>query len=275
MEKKTIIGNYSSGKLLDAIRNGIAALGKTTGTITPDDLAPVEEFHIGGRQTTTDLLDQIDLGPQDNVLDVGCGIGGTSRFIANRYGARVTGIDLTPEFVETGREINTRLGLQDRVSLRVADALETGLDDNSFDAATMLHVGMNIPDKPALFAEIFRTLRPGGRFALFDIMQMDDGPRVYPVPWAAGPDSCSIAPLSVYRGGLQAAGFEISSVRDRADIAEKFFKAMKKGMQANAGPPPIGLHLIMGAEAPVKVANMLANITEGHISPVEIIARKA
>jgi len=120
MENATIVDNYSSGELLNSIRQGVTALGKTTDTLTLDDLAPVEEFHIGGRQATGDLLDQINLGPQDHLLDIGCGIGGTSRFVAATYGAKVDGIDLTPEFVETGTEICNWLKLQDLVTLKVA-----------------------------------------------------------------------------------------------------------------------------------------------------------
>ena len=274
MQNETIVDNYSSGKLLKAIRQGVTALGKTTDTITLNDLAPVEEFHIGGRQATGDLLDQIDLGPQDRLLDIGCGIGGTSRFAAATYGARVDGIDLTPEFIEAGREICKWLGLQDLVTLRVANALHNGFDDNSFDAACMLHVGMNIPDKSALFAETARVLRPGGRFALYDVMKNDDAAREYPVPWATGPDMCAIASLPTYKDGLIAAGFEIMAIRDRTEFAGAFFERMKKGMQSSAGQPPIGLHQIMGAETPAKIANMVANIASGRISPVEIIAHK-
>jgi len=246
MENATIVDNYSSGELLNSIRQGVTALGKTTDTLTLDDLAPVEEFHIGGRQATGDLLDQINLGPQDHLLDIGCGIGGTSRFVAATYGAKVDGIDLTPEFVETGTEICNWLKLQDLVTLKVANALDNGFADNSFDAACMLHVGMNIADKPALFTEIGRVLRPGGRFALYDVMKNDDGARAYPVPWATDPDMCAISSLQDYQDGLARAGFEITSVRDRTEVASAFFARLKKNMQASAGPPPIGLHLLYG-----------------------------
>lgn len=274
MQNDEIVGNYSSGSLLETIRTGISALGKTTESITMGDLAPVEEFHIGGRQATGDLLDQIGLGPQDRLLDIGCGIGGTSRFAAATYGARVDGVDLTPEFIATGTEICKWQGVHGLVSLHVGDALDNRFADNSFDAACMLHVGMNIADKAALFAEIARSLRPGGRLALYDVMKNDDGARAYPVPWATGPEMCAIASLQTYRDALDGAGFTIVSMRDRTEFAAAFFARMQQGRQGRAGPPPIGLHLIMGADTPAKMANMITNIATGRISPIEIIARK-
>ncbi len=274
MDNRNIVENYATGALLDAILAGIAALGKTTGDITLADLAPMEEFHIGGRVATRDLLDQIDPGPQDHVLDIGCGTGGTSRFIAATYGATVDGIDLTPEYIETGREISRWTGLRDQVSLRVANALDNGFADSRFDAACMLHVGMNIPDKAGLFGETWRVLRPGGRFALFDVMKTSDQALEYPVPWASGPEICAIADVETYREGLAAAGFEIVSVRDRTEAARAFFARMQKRMQGASGTAPIGLHLIMGCKTPLKIANMITNVADGRMSPVEIIARK-
>ena len=106
----------------------------------------------------------------DEVLDVGCGIGGPARFLATKFGCKVTGIDLTPEFIDVARDLNARVGLGDTIDLRVADALDLPFPDASFDVVWTQHVSMNIADKPGLYAELGRVLRPGGRLAFFDVV---------------------------------------------------------------------------------------------------------
>ena len=202
IDNDAVADHYGSGQLIEAIRSGITALGKSTSSVTIDDLAPVDEFHIGGRPATKALLDQINLMPDDLVLDIGCGLGGTSRYIATTHDCVVRGIDLTPEYVSAGNEICKWLGLRDLIRLQQGDALSTGFDNEEFDAACMLHVGMNIADKEALFAEIGRVLRPGGQLAVYDIMKRDDQPLQYPVPWASNSKTCAIAPPRQYRDGL-------------------------------------------------------------------------
>src|SRR5271155_4161728 len=159
-----VSNHYTHGNLFNAIQRGLESLGKTTDTVTVDDLAPVDEFHIGGRQASEDFLCQLGLSSEKNVLDVGCGLGGAARFVASRYKCRVTGIDLTPEYVETAKVLCGWVGLQDRISLYQGSALSLTFPDGAFDGAYMLHVGMNNPDKTKLCSEVSRVLRTGSRF---------------------------------------------------------------------------------------------------------------
>ena len=124
--------HYTHGSLIAAIRSGIGSLGKTINSITVDDLAPIDEFHIGGRQATEDFLGQLDLSPEQHVLDVGCGLGGAARFTASRYGCRVAGIDLTPEYVETATVLCGWVGLDSRISLHQGSALAMPFADRVF-----------------------------------------------------------------------------------------------------------------------------------------------
>ena len=157
-----VANHYTRGDLLSAIRAGVEKLGKTPETVTIEDLAPVDEFHIGGRMATRSFLDQIGIRPEDHVLDVGCGIGGASRFAARTYGCQVTGMDLTEEYVETGNTLCSWLGLENRVKLSQGNALAMNLPDATVDKAFMLHVGMNIPDKASLARWGLRDLRHHG-----------------------------------------------------------------------------------------------------------------
>ena len=147
MSDEDVSAHYARPGLLAAIRDGVARLGKTPATVMVDDLAPVDEFHIGGRQASEDFLGQLALSPDQRVLDIGCGLGGSARFAASRYGCHITGIDLPEEYVTTGQVMCDWVGLEARVSLRQGSALAMPFEADTFDGAYMLHVGMNIADK--------------------------------------------------------------------------------------------------------------------------------
>ena len=271
---QSISDHYTHGGLLEAIHRGVTTLGKTADSVTVDDLAPVDEFHIGGRQASEDFLEQLNLNPDTHILDVGCGLGGTTRFVASRYGARVTGIDLTDEYIETGQTLCQWVGLDDRIELQQGNALAMRLEDAIFDGAYTMHVGMNIEDKAAFYANVYRVLRPGAWFGIYDIMRSKDGELTYPLPWATQAEASFVVTPQHYQDALQAAGFRIVNQRKRGDLALKFFAQMRA--TATAGnPPPLGLHVLMGDHAMTKLQNMIHHITFGTIEPVELIAQKA
>lgn len=270
-----VTGHYSTGALLGAIRAGMEAMGRTSQTVSVDDLGPVDEFHVGGRPATAELCEHLDATPDASILDVGCGIGGTARFIASTIGCAVTGIDLTAEYVEVARVLTGWTSLDDRVRFEVASALDMPFGDASFDGATQLHVGMNIADKASLFREIHRVLRPGSRFALYDIMRLTDDDITYPVPWASDASHSFIADLPTYLDGLVAAGFDVLTQRNRATFASEFFAAMRARSADAGGPPPLGLHVIMGPDAPTKIANMVGAIEAGTLAPIEVICQRS
>lgn len=269
-----IVGHYTHGALLEAIQQGIRALGKTEADVTIEDLGPVEEFHIGGRQASTDFLDQLNLRPDDLVLDVGSGLGGVARFAAAKYGCRVTGIDLTREYVQVGQVMNEWVGLQDQIVLEQGSATSMTFADATFDGAYMMHVGMNIADKSSLMGEVYRVLTPGGQFGIYDIMRLSEDDIIYPVPWASDPSGSAVGTVKEYKQALEAAGFQISAVRDRHQFAIDFFDKLIASAAAAHGPPPLGLHLVMGANASEKFANMVENVREARVSPIEIVATK-
>lgn len=269
----SVADHYTHGSLLDTIQSRLQAMGKSTSTVKLDDLAPIDEFHIGGRQASIDFLGQLNLDPATHALDVGCGLGGASRFTASTYGAQVSGIDLTGEYVETGQALCGWLGLGDKINLHQGSALEMPFADGSFDAAYMMHVGMNIADKTLLFAEVARVLKDGGVFGVYDVMLTGDDDLIFPLPWSQSPANSAVASPDAYRGALEAAGLTVSNERNRRDFALEFFAEVKA--KSKGGPPPLGTHILMGSSAPQKITNMIENISAGRIAPVEMIARKA
>lgn len=271
---KSVSDHYLHGDLLNAIKATLPKLGKTTDTVTIEDLAPVDEFHIGGRAATDHLIDQMVFAEQNHVLDIGCGLGGAARHIANHYKCHVTGIDLTPEYIETGNVLSAWLSLDYSVTLKQGSALSMPFQDNQFDGAYMLHVGMNIDDKASLFSEIHRVLKSGSSFGIYDIMRQNNDALIYPVPWATESSTSMLATADEYKQALIKAGFKISEENNRRDFALAFFKQLRATTKANGGPPPLGLHTLMQGSAATKVKNMTSNIVNGCIAPVEIIAYK-
>lgn len=273
-DDKTVPNHYLHGNLLQAIQEAITLLGKTFDDIAIEDLAPVDEFHIGGRIATENLLDQLSFSEQHHILDVGCGLGGAARFVSNKYKNRVTGIDLTPEYIDTGRVLCEWVKLESNVTLHHGNAVAMPFQDESFDGGYMLHVGMNIDDKNLLFKEIFRVLRKGAGFGIYDVMRIEEGELTFPVPWATDKSMSKLATPNQYVEALVSAGFEVFEENNRRDFALEFFRKLREKIEASGGPPPLGLHTLMKESTPIKINNMIENIKASYIAPVEIIAHK-
>ncbi len=265
-----VAGHYTTGSLLARIAQGLAKTGKELTSATAKDLKPVDEFHIGGLGATEALLAQVPITEHSRVVDLGSGIGGTARYIAERYGADVTGIDLTAEFVETAQKLSVAVGIA--ATFKTGSVLDIPEPDNSFDVATLIHVGMNIPDKQRLFTEVARVLKNGGSFAVYDVMLTGDGAVSYPVPWATTVDQSHVGHPQGYRDAAKNAGFALIAERDRGDFAREFFVKLGATI-ANSGQSPLGIPLIVGEHAVEKIANMVTSVNSKTIAPVEMIFR--
>jgi ubiquinone/menaquinone biosynthesis C-methylase UbiE len=269
--EQSVARHYTHGSLDQAIFGALAASGKDLDHLAPADLAPVDEFHSGGRQATIDFADELEIDPGLHLLDIGSGLGGASRYFARERGCWVTGIDLTEEYVRAAEDLAKRVGLENQVSYQRGSALALPFAPHSFDGAYMLHVGMNIQDKARLFAEIRRALRPGGVFGIYDVMRENgEGDLSFPLPWASSPDTSFVESAVTYRALLQDAGFTVQKERSRREFAVEFWRARAA---QGGGPPPLSLHILMGTSAPQKVANMIDNLERGLIAPREIISR--
>jgi ubiquinone/menaquinone biosynthesis C-methylase UbiE len=270
--EQIVAQHYTHGALEAVFLDGLRRSGKDPDRIDPDDLAPADEFHIGGRQATVEFADQLGLRPGLELLDIGSGVGGPARYFAHHRKCRVTGIDLTDEYVRVAAALSQRAGLAGSLNFVQGSALALPFPPASFDGAYMLHVGMNIADKATLFAQVKRALRPGGFFGVYDVMRIGAGDLAYPVPWARTAESSFVVAADDYRRLLRDAGFAVQRERERRAFAIEFFKKMQARV-AESGMPPLGLHIVMGEDFRDKVKNLMTNLENGLVAPVEMICR--
>ena len=264
--------HYGVENLEEKILRAFEAAGKPRDSLTLDDLAGIDEFHVGGRDATEALAAQLPLRTGMKLLDIGSGIGGPARYFASQHGCDVTGVDLTAEFVRTARALTSRVAHQLAVRFEQASALDLPFAPQSFDGAYLFHVGMNIADKPKLFAEAHRVLRGGGWLALFEVMRAGQGELGFPVPWASSSAESFVATVAEYQEALAGAGFRIIAQRDRRQYAIEFLERMIARNQP-PGPKPLGVSFLMGETAPLKMKNVMEGMRRVLISPVEMIAR--
>ncbi|MHB1219256.1 MAG: class I SAM-dependent methyltransferase [Alphaproteobacteria bacterium] len=269
--EKKVAAHYTHGALEQTILGTLRAAGKDIEKLTATDLSAVDEFHLGWRDATIEFAKDLRLATGARVLDIGAGIGGPARYFAEARGCQVTGIDLTPEFVQAANALTRRCGLSDKVEFREASATGLMFDDGAFDTATMIHVGMNIPDKAKVFAEARRVLKPGGKFGVYDIMRAGDGEIPYPMPWAGTRDTSFLETPATYQRLLAHAGFEIESETDRSAFVRDLVQK-RRAQAEKESPSPLGIH-ILGPDMKERLANVMRALQGGLIAPTQIIAR--
>lgn len=272
-----ISNHYTVTGLGDRILSALAAAGKDIDALQVDDLAPVDEFHIRGRVATEELASWAAIGQGDRVLDVGCGLGGTSRHLAATTGCEATGVDLTEEYCRVAEMLSERVGLAEQTTFRQGSALDLPFPDDHFDVVWTEHVQMNIADKATFYGEMVRVLKPGGTLAFHDIFAGNgngngDGLH-FPVPWA--PDDTINHLIQVERLSDLLESLGLSPVRweDKTEAAEAFFGTLLPRVRAE-GWMPVGLHLLMGEEALTKFTNMHQNVREGRVRVVQAVLRR-
>jgi SAM-dependent methyltransferase len=264
----SINAHYGASELAGAIGKGLVAVGKGDAVLTPDDLAPVDQFHSRGKEATLELMDFAGVKAGSRVLDVGGGIGGAARLLASECGARVTVVDLTEDFCLVGAALTARAALSGRVDFRHGNALELPFQDATFDLVWTQHSTMNIADKAALFCELARVTARGGRVAMHEIVAGPEQPVHFPVPWARTPDLSFLVPPDEFRALAAGAGLLETGWRDTSAESLEWFRARAAAMRAAAESgrrPPLGLHLILGDDFPVMFANQVRNLEERRV----------
>ncbi|MBU6951246.1 methyltransferase domain-containing protein [Hahella sp. HN01] len=270
---EAIESHYARQDVGSLILAALEGAGKDLHRLTLEDLAPMDAFHLRGRAATRELAEIVSLDASRRVLDVGCGIGGTSRYLAREYGCRVTGIDLTEEYCRAAAMLSARVGLEALTEFRQGDAAHLPFEDESFDIVWTEHAAMNIPDKSRLYHEIHRVLRPGGSLAIHDVLAGPTSPVLYPTPWARTSDTSFLIGPGTLRNLLESADFTISVWVDVTEAARSWFAAQLEKIRKN-GLPSLGVHVLMGEGFRAMAENQGRNLQEGRIALAQVVARK-
>ncbi len=266
-----VASHYAGGgDLATAIAQSLRKAGKDPTKLTTADLASVDEFHIRGRKATLEVAQPLNLTSASHVLDIGSGLGGPARTLAETYGCRVTGIDLTPAFCDAAAALSGWVGLGDRVNFRQGDATSLPFAGGAFDAAITMHVAMNIAAKDKMYAEARRVLKPGGRFAVYDILQGEGGEVHFPVPWAREPSISHLATPEAMQALLTGAGFRIVSTTDSTEEGQVWFEAIAARLgQGHA--PAVTFQAFLGGDYPAMTRNQVRNLRERRIRTVSYV----
>lgn len=263
-----VISHYSGSGIAERILAAAERAGITE--ITATALAPTDEFHTGGIVATRELATLAAIGSGEHVIDIGAGLGGPARVLATEYGCRVTGIDLTPEFVEAATTLTARCRLDGPVTFETANALALPYPDGTFDVAWTQHVVMNIGDRAGFYAEAYRVLKPGGRLAFFDVLEGNGKALDFPVPWANTPAISFLYTPEQTRDFLRNAGFEEVTWQDATEQYLRAFDTLASVVEEN----PFSLQIVLGQELGQKIRNIGAAIKDGRLRLARAVYRK-
>jgi sarcosine/dimethylglycine N-methyltransferase len=217
----------------------------TLGGLRPDDLFPHDQDHYGGVAANDVLARCAHIGTGTRVVDLCAGLGGPARYLAHRYGAVVTGIELTPARVIGAAELTRRVGLDSQVRVLQGDVMALPLPDASQDAVVSQEALLHVPDLARTFREAHRVLRPGGRIAFTNWIihrPLSDAERQ--LLWD-GMAAATLVDVDGHAELLRGAGFEIEAVEDETEawgviLAERLRMYEKLRGEAEAAGTPAG-----------------------------------
>lgn len=274
ISEKGVSDHYTTRDLGNRILGALRAEGKDLDALTVDDLAPVDEFHIRGRIATEELAEWAGIHAGDLLLDVGCGLGGTCRYLAKTVGCDVVGLDLTEEYCQVAEMLSARVGLAGRTSFRQGSALALPFAEGHFDLVWTEHVQMNISDKAGFYKEISRVLKSGGKLVFHDIFAGADKGILLPVPWASDISCNHLIVVEKLREVLSALGFDELRWEDKTGESVTFFRSVLERVR-NRGWAPVGLHLLMGDNTETRFENLLKNLEEDRVRVVQAVMTRS
>jgi ubiquinone/menaquinone biosynthesis C-methylase UbiE len=269
-----VSAHYTRGNLLARLEAALRDDGADPERPSMEALAPYDQFHGRGLEATIEAAALMQADAGDHILDIGSGLGGPARYFASRFGCRVTGIDLTPEFCDVARHLTHLLTLEDRVRFELGNALSMPFADASFDGAYSMNVSMNIADKRAFYREIHRVLKPGRWLVLSELAKGEGGEPDYPTAWAASAGTSFLSTPEDTRRGLLETGFDIIRLHSTREQALEFGARSRAAVERGEKPPHRAVMLIHGELAKQAMANTSRGLNEARIIPIEVLARK-
>lgn len=274
-QNHTLEQHYSTNGLRQRLDAGLAAAGLATGPIDWTQLVQLDQFHTRGLQAVKELAELLNAKDGDTVLDLGSGFGGPARYLAAVKGSLVTGIDLMELYVDIANELTARCGLTEKATFVQGDAAKLPFEDNSFDHAWTLHVSMNIKDKAGFYAGVFRVLKPGGKFAIYDVAKGDVEPVIYPAPWSTLEELSFLSTVPETESHLSAAGFATLKFEDASGEALEWLKQLQSVPAPEPdAPKQVDLRDVIGSQVGPMLKNMGQNFMEGRTRIVRALVQK-
>jgi SAM-dependent methyltransferase len=270
---RAIADHWAKGDVYGLIVSALNKMSKPLDGLTVEDLAPVDHFHARGLAATVELADRLPIEAGQRIVDIGCGLGGPARYMAQRFQCHVSGVDITGPFVDAGNKLTALLRMERQVKIEHGDGQRLPCRDSSFDGGYTQHVTMNVADRPAFFAEAYRVLKPGAFFALTEHGMGPRGNPHYPVPWSMDGSGAYLLTPSETRAILERTGFEAIVIED---TGAKYLAGYRAAIErAEKGAlPPLGIHILLGETALERTRNAARNIDEGRTHPIQLICRK-
>nr|WP_298249245.1 class I SAM-dependent methyltransferase [uncultured Halomonas sp.] len=257
------LADRGEGSLTLRLRDAYRATGRDPDRLTLDEIAGIDQLHLGGRAASRTLATLGALRPEMRVLDVGCGTGGASRLLADEFSCQALGVDITASFVEVAAWLSDATGLGKKTRFLCADAARTPLPDASFETVWCQHALMNMPDVAQVLAEWRRLLVPGGRVLLHEVVAGDNpGPLALPVPWASTPAESHLQTRADLERRLDEAGFELVAWEDvtREALAWRQKHSRREADEPPRGPALPGPGMIFGERFPTMGRNLRDNL---------------
>lgn len=258
--------HYSARDIETRILAAVRAAGLNPDQrLSPAELGALDHFHTGGLRASRELLELARIQAEDRVLDIGAGLAGPARLLASERGCRVDCIELSSDFCAGAVLLNRLTGLDDRIEVHRGSALALPFPDDSFEVAWMQNVGMNIADKQKLYGEIYRVLKPGGRFAFQEMAAGEAPTSHFPLPWATDPADSFLVSAEAMRSLLDESGFDAEHFEDTSD-------AHLGRATADAAPSPLTLGVYVDNLAQ-KAGNARRSLQEGQVRLVRGVFR--
>ena len=260
---ESVQSHYFVSELYNNILDKLKIIGVDLNNVKRTDLSSVDEFHVRGLEVSKELAQQIT-SSNLKVLDVGCGLGGPARMLADEKNCVVTGLDLSQEFIETAKALSKLVNLDSNTIFLKGNALDLPFERNSFDIVWTQHVQMNISEKKKFYSEIFRVLKIGGKFLYYDILKSSDNEINYPMPWASSEDLSHLINIVELEKILSSVGFNSFSKRNQTDAGLASIKKMLSHIK-EFGPPIMGLNVLMGKDTKQKILNAFNHFNQGDL----------
>ncbi|RDB43071.1 class I SAM-dependent methyltransferase [Halomonas sp. DQ26W] len=261
------------------LKKAFLAVGCDPDSLNLDDLAGIDQLHLGGRSASRALAAMGELNGGERVLDVGCGTGGASRLLAAEYDCDVVGVDITSAFVEVATWLSKAAGLDARTRFLKADAAVVPLESDSFDVIWCQHALMNMPDAHRVLAEWRRLLSPGGRVLIHEVVAGDNRePLAFPVPWARTAGTSHLRDGEQLQRLFALAGFELDALEDVTESALAWRRERSRRESAGeSAPGPVvslpGPEQIFGEVFFTMGRNLRDNLAAGKVRILEAVWR--